>query len=83
MAVSIITMNQIEQQRMGGKKLPEDHRQIYKTIGGTPHLDMAYTVFGEVIKGQSVIDSIAGMPTNERNRPVSDVRIIKATLVKR
>jgi len=76
-------LNQIEQQRMGGKKLPEDHRQTYKTIGGTPHLDMAYTVFGEVIKGQSVIDSIAGMPINERNRPVSDVRIVKATLVKR
>jgi cyclophilin family peptidyl-prolyl cis-trans isomerase len=76
-------LNQIEQQRMGGNKLPEDHRQIYKTIGGTPHLDMAYTVFGEVIKGQSVIDSIAGVATNERNRPVLDVRIVKATLVKR
>jgi peptidyl-prolyl cis-trans isomerase B (cyclophilin B) len=76
-------LNQIEQQRMNGNKLPEDHRQVYKTIGGVPHLDMAYTVFGEVIKGQSVIDSIAGVATNDRNRPVSDVRIVKATLVKR
>lgn len=76
-------LNQIELQRMGGNKLPEDHRQIYKTIGGVPHLDMTYTVFGEVIKGQSVIDSIAGVTTNDRNRPVSDVRIVKATLVKR
>jgi cyclophilin family peptidyl-prolyl cis-trans isomerase len=69
--------------RLNGYKIPEAHREVYKTLGGTPSLDQKYTVFGEVIKGISVIDSIAAVPTGERNRPVEDVRIIKATLIKR
>ena len=39
--------------------IPDDQREIYKSIGGTPHLDQNYTVFGEVVKGLEVIDSIA------------------------
>ncbi len=48
-------------------------REIYKTLGGTPHLDGAYTVFGEVIKGLDIIDSIAKVKTGKANRPVEDV----------
>ena len=55
--------------------IPESHREVYKTIGGTPHLDQNYTVFGEVISGLDVIDSIAISPTNSQNRPLIDVRI--------
>ncbi len=55
--------------------IPETHRQIYRTIGGTPHLDQNYTVFGEVIKGLDVIDSIAVVKTDSLDRPVIDVRI--------
>jgi peptidyl-prolyl cis-trans isomerase B (cyclophilin B) len=68
------------------KKLPEAHRQVYKTQGGTPHLDQQYTVFGEVIRGLQVIDSIAVTRTNGPsggNRPLNDVKILKARLVKR
>jgi peptidyl-prolyl cis-trans isomerase B (cyclophilin B) len=68
---------------MNGNKIPEDHREVYKTIGGVPFLDQKYTVFGEVIKGVDIIDSIAAVPVGERNRPVEDVRIIKASLIKR
>lgn len=75
-------LNQVES-RLIGYKIPEAHREVFKTIGGSPSLDTKYTVFGEVIKGIDIIDSIAAVPVGERNRPVEDVRIIKATLIKR
>lgn len=56
--------------------IPEAHRQVYKTLGGTPHLDQNYTVFGEVIEGIEIIDSIAKVPTGVFNRPQKDVRIL-------
>lgn len=55
--------------------IPPSHREVYKTIGGTPHLDQNYTVFGQVIEGLDVLDSIAGTPTGEMDRPISEVRI--------
>jgi cyclophilin family peptidyl-prolyl cis-trans isomerase len=75
-------LNQVEA-RLNGYKIPEAHREVFKTIGGSPSLDTKYTVFGEVIKGIDIIDSIAAVPVGDRNRPVEDVRIIKATLIKR
>ena len=69
--------------KLNGYKIPDAHREVYKTIGGSPSLDSKYTVFGEVIKGLDVIDSIAAVTTGERNRPIEDVKIIKVTLVKR
>ncbi len=72
--------------RLKGRKIPGEYRAVYKTIGGTPHLDQNYTVFGELIKGLDVLDSIAASPTNGRNngdRPLKDIRIIKARLIKR
>jgi len=68
------------------RKLPDDHREVYKTLGGVPHLDQNYTVFGEVVKGLDVIDRIAAVPTSrgtDRDRPLEDVRIIAAKLIKR
>lgn len=68
------------------RRLPDAHREAYKTIGGVPHLDQAYTVFGEVVKGLDVIDRIAAVPTSsgaDRDRPIENVVIQKATLVKR
>ena len=68
------------------RKIPTDQREAYKTIGGTPHLDQNYTVFGEVVKGLDVVDKIAATPTSkgeDRDRPLSDVKIIKAKLIKR
>lgn len=75
-----------ESRRMNGSKYPAHHREAYKTNGGSPHLDENYTVFGEVIKGLEVIDKIAVVKTSMSpipNRPVEDVRIIKAILIKR
>jgi peptidyl-prolyl cis-trans isomerase B (cyclophilin B) len=79
-------LDTLEIQRLNGRKIPAEQRSAYKTIGGTPHLDQGYTVFGEVISGLETVDKIAAVPTStgrDRDRPVQDVRIIKASLVKR
>lgn len=62
--------------------IPEDQRQIYRTVGGTPHLDQNYTVFGQVIEGMDVVDAIAATETSDADRPVKDVRIITARIIK-
>jgi len=79
-------LDSVETFRLKGKKLPATHRSVYKTLGGTPHLDGGYTVFGEVISGLNTIDSIAAVATNGRqggDKPLQPVRIISAKLVKR
>jgi cyclophilin family peptidyl-prolyl cis-trans isomerase len=52
-----------------------EQREIYKTIGGAPHLDGSYTVFGEVVEGIDVIDKIASQPVDGNNRPLKDVKM--------
>lgn len=58
-----------------GRRFTREQRQAYTTIGGTPFLDGNYTVFGQVIKGLEVIDSIASVPTNPADRPLKDVKM--------
>ena len=65
----------------GGKvKLTPEMREAYKTVGGTPHLDGQYTVFGEVVSGLDVVDAIQNVSTDDNDRPLDDVRIIHAYL---
>ena len=72
-----------QMEKAGGHiKFTAEQRMVYKAVGGAPHLDYGYTVFGEVIEGFEVIDAIAAEPTDERNRPLEDVRIIKITVLK-
>lgn len=49
--------------------------QAYETVGGTPHLDGNYTVFGEVVEGLDVIDKIAAVATDRNKRPLADIRM--------
>lgn len=79
-------LDSIETFRLNGKKIPAEQRTVYKTIGGTPHLDQSYTVYGEVVNGLDIIDKIAAVQTSkaqDRDRPLQDVRIIKMKLIKR
>ena len=66
-------VNMLETQR--GIKLNDKQKEIYTTVGGTPHLDHNYTVFGEVIEGLDVIDKIAAVQTEKGDRPKVDVRM--------
>ncbi len=60
--------------------LSEEQVKAYTTVGGTPHLDGEYTVFGEVVEGLEVLDRISAEPTDENNRPLKDVVIRKVAV---
>ena len=66
----------------GTVKLTDDIRDYYRKIGGTPWLDGQYTVFGEVVEGLDVAKKIDYVRTDDYNRPIDDVKIIRATVVK-
>lgn len=66
-------LNRMETQMK--RKFSDAEREAYKTVGGTPHLDMGYTVYGEVIEGLDVVDKIAAVKTAPGDRPLEDVRI--------
>jgi len=65
----------------GIASLTEESAEIYMSLGGTPHLDGSYTIFGEVIEGLGILDSIAASPCDAYDRPIEDV-IYSITLIK-
>ncbi len=69
-------------ERGTGVKLTPEVREAYRRYGGTPHLDGQYTVFGEVVEGLDVVRDIQWVATDKADRPIDDVRILRATIVK-
>lgn len=76
-------LDSTETMQQNPRKISTEHRAVYKTIGGTPHLDQAYTVFGEVVSGLDIVEKTSLTATGARNRPLKDIMISKALLVKR
>jgi peptidyl-prolyl cis-trans isomerase B (cyclophilin B) len=79
-------LDSTETYRLNGRKIPLTQREAYKSIGGSPHLDQSYTVFGEVVSGLDIVDKIAAVEVSkgqDLNRPKENVRIIRTKLVKR
>jgi cyclophilin family peptidyl-prolyl cis-trans isomerase len=68
-------LTNMENTRLGGRKLADSVKNYYKEIGGTVQLDMNYTVFGYATNGFNVIDSIATLPKDNNNRPLKDTRM--------
>jgi peptidyl-prolyl cis-trans isomerase B (cyclophilin B) len=62
-------------------QLTPEMQEVYKTVGGIPHLDGQYTVFGEVVEGLDVVDRIQQSATDPNDRPLEDIRILRATVI--
>ncbi len=63
-------------------KFTDEQIDAYTSVGGTPHLDGQYTVFGEGVSGMDVVDKIQNTTTGRMDRPTVDIKIVKATIVK-
>ena len=72
----------ITRSTLGKVTLPDSIREVYKTVGGTPHLDGQYTVFGHVVSGLDIVDKIQRSATDSLDRPVEDVRILSVREIK-
>jgi cyclophilin family peptidyl-prolyl cis-trans isomerase len=64
-----------------GIKYNDAQKQLYATLGGVPHLDGGYTVFGELVTGFDVLDKIGNTQTGAGDRPVKEMKIIKAKIL--
>lgn len=69
------------EETVGNQVLPENIKTDYTTIGGAPHLDGAYTVFGEVVEGMDIVEKIQKVETDSHDRPLEDIKVISAKLL--
>lgn len=78
---SLIRETEEKTKDMPGVAVTDEIREAYTTVGGAPHLDGDYTVFGEVISGMDTIDKIEKAETDTANRPKEDIKIISMKVI--
>lgn len=71
----------VDARTAGQVKFTPEQREVYFNEGGAPHLDGQYTIFGEVVEGMEVIDAMQWVECDENDRPLTDVRIVRATVL--
>jgi cyclophilin family peptidyl-prolyl cis-trans isomerase len=76
-------LDTLENTRLKGRKIPAWQREYYRSVGGAPHLDQNYTVYGEVVMGIDMIDRIAAVKTDKNDRPVTDIPMTVELLSKK
>jgi cyclophilin family peptidyl-prolyl cis-trans isomerase len=76
-------LDTLENTRLKGRKIPKPQRDIYTTVGGVPHLDQNYTVYGEVVTGIDMVDRIAAVNKDSRDRPTTNVPMTVELLKKK
>ena len=69
------------EQEVGEQVIPENIKEDYINKGGAPHLDGAYTVFGEVVEGMDIVEKIQKVETDSHDRPIEDVKILSAKVL--
>lgn len=69
------SLDELRKKRMNNRVIPESQRKVYKEIGGSPHLDQGYTVYGEVVMGLEMVDLIAAVQKSANNRPLEDIKM--------
>lgn len=76
-------LDTLENTRLKGRKIPAWQRDVYTSVGGAPHLDQNYTVYGEVVTGIDMVDRIAAVRKDERDRPATNVAMTVELLTKK
>jgi len=76
-------LDTLEKTRLKGRKIPLSEREYYKSVGGVPHLDQNYTVYGEIVSGLDMVDRIAAVKKDEKDRPDQDVPMTISLLRKK
>lgn len=73
-------LDKLIQTRLKGRQIPASQRAIYRSVGGSPHLDQNYTVYGEVVSGLDMVDLIAAVKKDKNDRPLADVAMTVSML---
>lgn len=78
-----LELSQMRIEEQGRISIPAERREYYKSFGGTPHLDGSVTVFGELVEGQDIVEKITLKATDDMDRPLEDVIVLRTSVFNR